>query len=935
MLSAFAVPLMRVFCFAGVRASVSRMAVRKKFRRPPPRRWLTAVVASVSLAFLIPATGSDAGAQTAASTPGSVDPAFNPGAGLGQTSSLTALVRQPDGKILVAGVFSSIDGALRPGFVRLNPNGRLDAGFQPPPTLGTVEKIVLQPDGKILISRSVNLDSGSTRSELVRLNADGSVDPGFGFDPGTTTGPFHPISAVILQPDGKILYGTSGGGGVVRLLSDGRRDFSFVALTGFESGIAALAVQGDGKVLAGGSFTTVDGVESQRLVRLRADGRLDTAFPGASGNEGLLFPSDVRSITVQPNGKILVVGAFTPIGSSTLRQGLTRLNANGTLDTNFRPAPELAAAANRVVLQGDGNLLVNVPTDANFVFPPPLGAASATQIGVGSAAATTTAADLNRSVVVTSRLYRLQPDGRPDPGFLPATIYGPPAGEDVITGLALTTGGKILLGGRFNAVNESARASLAQLDASGELTAGFDPAPQLPGSVNALLPLPDGQFVVSGSFATADGSLHANLARFRADGSVDGAFVAETDGTVLAMARFPDDGAILLAGEFRHVNGVIRSRLARIGANGALDSAFALTNGLDFFPAAAAVQADGKILVGGSRTVLAESLPPPLIRLNRDGSLDAGFQPVFGGNSAIERIVVQPDGGILISGGLQSPGANTLVYQLVRLLPDGSRDAGFGVETGLGEFPVGSFVLQPDGRILLNRGVYPAARPGESSILRLLPDGRRDPGFQAPPGAGGAAAAVQADGKILVVNRDMDVSGSVLPQVLRLNGDGSLDAGFHATVFDAPYFSGASVAAVAALADGGVLVGGFFSTVDDQIHHGLARLEGGPAVPGFFAGQMSVGDNWYHLDFFGDYYRGFFPYVYHTELGWLYFFDSRDAARGAFFYDFGLRGFLYTSPTLFPYLYDFNAGAFLYYFRGTTHPRVFANLKTGQFVFSE
>ncbi len=601
------------------------------------------------------------GQTGAAPLPGTVEPAFNPGLGLGQTASISAAVRQPDGRILLTGSFTSIDGTLRQGLVRLDANGRLDRDFRAAEAAAAAEKIALQPDGRILIS------SPGAPSGLLRLNADGSIDPTFRVEAGIPASAGLSFATFLLQPDGKILAGRTGAGGVVRLLPDGARDFTFVALTGFDGGVTALALQPDGKILVGGSFSTVDGQASPHLVRLLADGRLDTAFPGvAAPDDPLLLQSDIRSLEVQPNGKIVVVGTFTPAGSRTVRQGLSRLNADGTLDGNFRPAAGLASGTGKAVLLSDSQLLVSVPTEANFLFPPPLGSGPQSRAVVAVAASETP--ELTRSVVATSVLYRLRSDGQLDGSFLPTTVFGPPAGNDVVTTLTVQPGGRILVGGRFNAINNDVRSSLAQLDGSGATVAAFNPAPQLPGAANALLPLPDGQLVVGGSFATAGGSLHASLARLRRDGSVDETFTPETDGEVRALARHPDDGAIVLAGEFRHVNGVTRPALARIRANGGLDSAFAPGGALDFSPVVVAIQPDGKIVVGGYRTVLSGDLPAPLVRLNRDGSLDPAFRPAISGDTPIAGAAVLADGRILVSGSFRDAGSNSFSGQIVRLL---------------------------------------------------------------------------------------------------------------------------------------------------------------------------------------------------------------------------------------------------------------------------
>ncbi|MEO8077875.1 MAG: delta-60 repeat domain-containing protein, partial [Acidobacteriota bacterium] len=102
------------------------------------------------------------------------------------------------------------------------------------------------------------------------------------------------------------------------------------ALDGFDPGanntVSAIAVQADGKILVGGSFTGLGGgigaTSRQRIGRLNPDGSVDPTFnPGANG--------DVRVIVVQPDGKILVGGGFTTLGGGA-RNRIGRLNADGS-----------------------------------------------------------------------------------------------------------------------------------------------------------------------------------------------------------------------------------------------------------------------------------------------------------------------------------------------------------------------------------------------------------------------------------------------------------------------------------------------------------------------------------------------------------------------------------------------------------------------------
>ncbi len=118
------------------------------------------------------------------------------------------------------------------------------------------------------------------------------------------------------------------------------------------------------------------------------------------------------------------------------------------------------------------------------------------------------------------------------------------------------------------------------------------------------------------------------------------------------------------------------------------------------------------------------------------------------------------------------------------------------------------------------------------------------------------------------------------------------------------------------------------------------------AHPPFFAGEVPLSNGVYFLQFpgssnvFGYYTYAFFPYLFHFDLGFLYYIDARDSARGAFLYDFASGAFFYTSPSFpFPYLYDFGLNAFLYYFpdpnepgRYTRNPRFFFNFATGRII---
>ncbi|HEX8249117.1 MAG TPA: FG-GAP-like repeat-containing protein [Pyrinomonadaceae bacterium] len=175
---------------------------------------------------------------------------------------------QSDGKILICGIFSRIGGIVRNNFARLNADGSLDTSFDPMGAANnTVLAVAQQADGKILIGGAFTRINGQFRASPARLNPNGSTD--------TTFNPMSiSASAIKVQPaDGKILFGSTSG--IVRLNPNGSLDLSFNIGTGTNDGIFdtnddihAIELDAGGKVLAGGGFVTYNNTPRAGLVRL-------------------------------------------------------------------------------------------------------------------------------------------------------------------------------------------------------------------------------------------------------------------------------------------------------------------------------------------------------------------------------------------------------------------------------------------------------------------------------------------------------------------------------------------------------------------------------------------------------------------------------------------------------------------------------------------
>jgi len=713
---------------------------------------------------------------------------------------------QPNGKILIGGAFNAVSGYTTHKLAsRLNTDGSLDSPFRPFSTSEvSVKAMVLQPDGKIILggyftTLSPNGGAAVTRNHIARINSDATLDAAF--DPNTDSWVF----AIALHADDKILIGghftsLSPNGSVAvtrnkiaRLNADGTVDTSFDPnVTGT---VSAITVQPDSKILIGGAFTSLNpkdtgAVTRNNIARLNADGTLDTSFNPAADNE-------VRAITVQPDGKILIGGTFTslnPNGSGAVaRLRIARLNADGSVDTSFDPRAESNVYA--IAVQSDGKILIGG------------GFSSLNPNGTG--------------VVTRTGIARLNTDGSVDSSFDPQPDKYP--GSASIFAIALQPDGRILIGGEFDSLNPNGsgavtRNNMARLNADGSLDDVFDPNTSI---IETVAVQPDEKILIGGRFTSLNpngsGAVTRNrVARLTTGGSVDTVFNPNANDLVLALA-VQSDGKILLGGTFSTLspNGsgaVTRNRIARVNSDGSLDSAFnPNVSGPGSSVDAIVIQPDGKILIGGTFTTLAPNgsgavTRNNIARLNADGSLDSSFNPDAG--SAVRTIAVQSDGKILIGGAFTSLNPTGLSAvtrnRIARLNTDGSLDSSFDPNAGGGS--VEAILLQADGKLLMAGAFTSVSSVTRNRIARLTSSGSLDASFD--PDADGPlySIALQTDGKILIggVFSSLNPNGSGIVMrynMARLNADGSVDMAFD------PYVIG-QVYGIAVRSDGRVIVVG-------------------------------------------------------------------------------------------------------------------------------
>lgn len=298
--------------------------------------------------------------------PGSGDTGYYGLAGF--NSSVFALALEPsDNKLIVGGDFTLANGVGRNRIARLNADGTLDNKFSSYlPTQGAsdaVHSIVVQTDGRILVGGFFTNFNSAVMNRIARLNYNGSLDSTFLPGAGANSTVLA-IAESFLGGQRKILVGgafTSMGGvarnGIARLNDNGTIDSSFGNTVGANGAVYAIALQGDGKILIGGDFTSVNNVLLNHVARLNTDGSVDLTFTNASVNSAIGPDGSVRTIAVQLDGKILIGGIFTSVSGATMNH-IARLNADGTTDTSFTPGLGANDTVETISLQADTRIVL-------------------------------------------------------------------------------------------------------------------------------------------------------------------------------------------------------------------------------------------------------------------------------------------------------------------------------------------------------------------------------------------------------------------------------------------------------------------------------------------------------------------------------------------------------------------------------------------------
>lgn len=535
----------------------------------------------------------------------------------------------------------------------------------------------------------------------------------------------------------------------------------------------------DGSSIIGGNFTSVNGVPRTHIARLRANNELDTDW--APVLNGI-----VRALVVDADGNVIAGGAFTQV-NGLVKNSLVRFPGTGPAvpDPTWIPSPNGAVYA--IAIGGDGSVYA------------------------GGAFTAVGGQPRNRiAKIVAGGTGSVDPDWNP-------------SADSTVRTLAVDTQGGIYVGGDFQSINAVTRRNVAKLSTSGagavSLTwyvsvAGYA-GPD--GRITAIAVDGSDRVYVGGQFVAIGGVYRNNIARFSSGATavVDPAWNPGTVGAVYALS-LAADGWIYAGGAFSSAGNLPRRRLARIRDDGLVDATWDPSVDGDVFALAADV---GKISVGGRLTGVGERVVAGFAALNDQGTADGLAQvemaswPSPGG--AISRMLIQPDGHVLIAGSFSSIGG-VIRRHLARIDASGKLDLEWNPSP---DGDVAAMAFDFSGRVIVGGDFTRIGGQARSGIAKVSADGSgtAEPAWN--PSVGGTVYAVAVDQQESVYLGGIFSSVGGLPRsrLAKLSEDGVVDPAWDPSADN-------GVNAIAVDAHGDILVGGYFTAVGGKTRNSIAKL---------------------------------------------------------------------------------------------------------------
>ena len=305
------------------------------------------------------------------------------------------------------------------------------------------------------------------------------------------------------------------------------------------------------------------------------------------------------------------------------------------------------------------------------------------------------------------------------------------------------------------------------------------------------------------------------------------AFNPVVDNVVRAVA-IQADGKVLLGGDFHNIDGVARNHIARLNTDGTLDLTF--NPNADGAVHALVVQPDTNILVGGDFHNMGVTARNHIARLDSSGVVEVGFDP--NADNSVRCFAIQADNKIVVGGGFSSIGG-LLRHKIARLASTGAIDAGFDPDAD--DYVYALAIQVADSKIIMGGDFWTVGGVARHNVARLETTGALDMGFDPAADSGITAIALQADAKILIGGDFTTIGAPPVARnyIARLETTGALDAGFNPN-------ANSYVRTILVQPDAKIVVGGNFTTIAATARNYIARLESTGAID---VGFNPIADN--------------------------------------------------------------------------------------------
>lgn len=628
-------------------------------------------------------------------------------------------------------------------------------------------------------------------NRILATNLSGSIDTSFNMGVGFN----GTVRCMVTQSDGKIIAGgdfTSYSGStaspyLVRINTNGTRDATFTAT--LNSSVFTAAVQSDGNIIIGGLFTTVNGVTAPRIARVNSAGSRDATFNVGTTGAG----STVRDVKIQSDGKVIAVGDFVAYSGSSSSY-IVRINTNGTRDTTFNVGTGLNNASYNANIQSDGKIIT-------------------------AGAFTTYSGSTNNYIV------RINTDGTKDTTFTLGTGF-----NNAVYISNLRSDGKLTVAGAFTTYSGSSNNCIVRINSNGTKDTTFNVGTGLNtnwggGLNNGISFDPENNTYLASDNLSYSGSFTPRIFKVKDNGTLDTTFNPGIGINRLAIANLVSGSRLYTAGSFTDYQFTGSTGIAMVSDSATLSSSFNPGLGFNTDVYTIARQSDGKVIAGGAFTSYSGSTAAiRLVRINTNGTLDSTFNIGSAGvGNIVYDLALQTDGKVIAGGTfLTYSGSVTSTTRLMRLNTNGTQDLTYNTGAGLNSYPL-TILPTADGKVLVLGLFTTYSGSSVSHIMRTNSDGTRDTTFNIGTGfangAFGYAAVTQSDGKYIVGSNSTTYSGSTINRVARLNTDGTVD-----TSFSVGAGANTVVSALAMQSDGKIIVGGQFTTFSGSSVNRLVRV---------------------------------------------------------------------------------------------------------------